>query len=321
MPYPVQVTPSPGTGLSYVITKDGRVWLFDGSTVAGAPSLDISDLVLNKGEQGLLSIAVHELDSTRVFLHYTANDGDTVVAEYQFQNGALDPDSAQVLLRLGQPASNHNGGMIQLGTDGRLYVGLGDGGGSNDQFNNGQNLDSLLGGLVAIDIDTGQTELFSSGLRNPWRFWIEDDDVYIADVGQNKFEEVSVSPLAQGTNYGWPITEGLHCFRPSSGCDVGGQTLPLVEVAHGDAGTCSITGGLVYRGEMIPEITGHYFYSDYCGGYLRSFIVESDAVVEEVDWTGQVGVPGRIVGFGVDARGEMYVMTPSTLFRVVGIRD
>ena len=130
-------------------------------------------------------------------------------------------------------------------------------------------------------------------------------------------EEVSVTPLAEGIDFGWPITEGLHCFRPSSGCDTAGLTLPVLEVSHGDAGTCSITGGIVYRGGSIPELQGHYFYSDFCGGYLRSFRYDGVAAVDHTDWTEQVGIPGAVPGFGLDGAGEMYVLTTEELLAVV----
>jgi hypothetical protein len=321
MDFPIQLTALPGSELSYLSTKDGRVWVFDGTVVSPQPALDISELVRNQGERGFLSLVIHPDDPARLFVHYSAGDGDTVVAEYAFTSPTtVDPGSARVLLRLDQPASNHNGGMLQFGPDGMLYLGLGDGGGSNDQFGNGQNPDTLLGGLVAISVDgEPNPTLYSLGLRNPWRFWIDGQVIYIADVGQNAYEEVSVTTLQPGLNFGWPITEGLHCFRPSSGCDVNGMVLPVVEVSHGDAGTCSITGGIVYRGPAIPEIDGHFFYSDLCGGYLRSFRFDG-GVVDATDWTDQVGVPGNVVGFGYDGAGEMYVMTREALLKVVAVR-
>ncbi len=316
--FPVQMMPWK-PGFSMIATKDGRVWLYDGSMVSVTPVLDLRAQVRDRGEQGLLSIAIHPVDPNRVFAHYTANDGDTIVSEFTWENGSLVDELA--LLRLDQPASNHNGGMIQFGPDGFLYLGLGDGGGANDQFGNGQDQGSLLGGLVRIDVDGGgEPVLWQSGLRNPWRFWIDGDQIYIADVGQGSFEEVSVAPLGESTNYGWPIMEGSHCFRPSSGCDVTGLTLPVVEVPHGDAGTCSITGGIVYRGRAMPELVGSYFFSDYCGGYLRSFRVDGGVAVDEVDWTDQVGSQGRVVGFGVDGDGEMYVATTTRLLKVVPVR-
>lgn len=320
--FPVQMVARPGEDISYVATKDGRVWAYDGTGVAETPVLDINQQVRNDGEQGLLSITLHPEDTTRFFAHYSAKDGDTVVSGFTLVSPTeIDPASEEVLLRLDQPARNHNGGMIHV-HQGDLYVGLGDGGGANDRFGNGQDTGTLLGGLVRISLggDPDPT-LWQHGLRNPWRFWVDGNLIYIADVGQNAFEEVNVAEMSQGLNYGWPTTEGLHCFRPSSGCETSGLTMPVIEVEHGDAGTCSITGGVVYRGPSIPEIDGHFFYSDYCGGYLRSFLHEGGEAVESTDWTDQVGVPGQVTGFGVDASGEMYVMTTNRLFAVVAVRE
>ncbi len=320
--FPVQLTARPGDEVAYLITKDGRMWALQEGALRPDPVLDISSRVQDSGEQGLLSIALHPEDPERLFLHYSAGNGDTVVAEYRFVDPfTVDPESERVLLRLSQPAGNHNGGMIQFGPEGSLYLGLGDGGGANDQFGHGQDRDTLLGSLVTLRVDgEPQPEVFSYGLRNPWRFWIEDDLIYIADVGQNRFEEVSVTPLEPGLNYGWPVMEGDSCFRPAEGCDSSGLVIPQVSVAHGDQGTCSITGGFVYRGEQIPEIAGHYFYSDYCGGYLRSFRFVDGELADETHWTDQVGVPGRVVGFGLDGAGEMYVATTEALLKVVAVR-
>jgi hypothetical protein len=319
--FPIQMVPWEAFDL--IATKDGQVWLYESTAgeVSQQPVLDISDQVRNEGERGLLSIAVDPNDYERVFLHYSDNSGNTTVSEFRWDNGGLVDE--QVLLRVDQPAGNHNGGMLQFGSDGFLYLGLGDGGGANDRYGNGQNRDTLLAGLVRVDVNDPAAEpiLYQYGLRNPWRFWIEDDLIYIADVGQNTYEEVDVAPLLPDVNYGWPITEGLHCFRPSSGCDTTGITLPLIEVAHGDAGTCSITGGIVYRGQAIPEIQGHYFYSDYCGGYLRSFrYLFSGEAADQTDWTDQVGVPGSVVSFGVDQEGEMYVLTTDRILKVTAVR-
>ena len=325
MDFAIHMVPRNSTH-SLLATKDGRIWWFDGTASEQEPALDISDKVRNQGEQGLLSIAVHPGDDGRLFVHYTANDGDTVVEEYGIsENGVIEPEPVRQLLRLGQPAGNHNGGMIQFGPDDSLYLGLGDGGGSNDRFNNGQNQDTLLGGLVRFDVhflspgDVSEPELFQYGLRNPWRFWIDGEAIYIADVGQNAFEEISLASLEPDINYGWPITEGLHCFRPSSGCDTAGLTLPVIEIRHGDSGTCSITGGLVYWGPAIPEIQGQFFYSDFCGGYLRS-IRSDEGVAGEIDWTDQVGDAGSVASFGLDHNGEMYVLTTDRILKVVPVR-
>lgn len=317
--FPIQMVPwTPG--FEMVATKDGQVFLYDGEQLSRSPVLDISDQVHNEGERGLLSITAHPDDTNRVFLHYSANGGDTVVSEFTWEDESLVDE--QVIFTHDQPAGNHNGGMLQFGPDGSLYLGLGDGGGANDTFGNGQNTDTLLGTITRIDVDgDGGAALWQYGLRNPWRFWFDDDLIYIADVGQNAFEEVNVSDLTEEVNYGWPITEGLHCFRPPSGCDTTGLTLPVLEVSHGDAGTCSITGGIVYHGKAIPEIEGHYFYSDYCGGYLRSFVHEGGEGVETTDWTDQVGVPGSVASFGVDGTGEMYVLTTESILQVVPVRE
>ena len=315
--FPVEMVARDGSDVAYIATKDGRVWAYDGSAVLETPVLDINGQVRNDGEQGFLSVALHPDDETLFFAHYSDNNGDTVVSEFTFDSPTeIDASSERVLLTLDQPAGNHNGGMIDVHV-GSLYVALGDGGGGGDTYGNGQNTDTLLGGLVKIVLDDPDPILWQYGLRNPWRFWIDDDLIYIADVGQNAYEEVNVAPLGRDVNYGWPITEGLHCYSPSSGCDTSGLTLPVIEVEHGDGGTCSITGGVVYRGPAIPEIDGHYFYSDFCGGYLRSFAYENGEAVEPTDWTDQVGGAGNVSGFGVDGQGEMYVMTTGSVLKVI----
>ena len=317
--FPIEIVPWDDAAL--VATKDGQVWVLREGELGESPILDIANQVRNDGEQGFLSLAVHPEDSSRVFAHYSDNNGDTMVSEFSWDGESLGDE--QAVLTHAQPARNHNGGMLQFGPDGALYLGLGDGGGANDRFGNGQNPETLLAGLVRIDV--GETDAdpvkWQSGLRNPWRFWFDGDLIYIADVGQNAFEEVNVAGVEEGINYGWPITEGLHCFEPSSGCDTSDLTLPVIEVGHGDAATCSITGGVVYRGVAIPEIAGHFFYSDYCGGYLRSFSYDGGEVSQGTDWTDQVGVPGGVVSFGVDEVGEMYVLTTDRILKVVPVRS
>ena len=314
--FPVVITARPGDAEPLVALKDGQV----GRLVAGELEeiLDISDRVANEGERGLLGMALHPDDPSRVFLHYSDNAGDTTVSEFTL-DGTIDPGSERVLFTADQPAGNHNGGWIQFGPDGGLYLGLGDGGGADDQFGTGQQ-DGPLAGLIRIDVDSAEAEKYAKGLRNPWRFWIDADTVYIADVGQNAYEEISVTPLEPGLNYGWSIMEGTRCFSPREGCDTSGLVIPVVEVEHGDAGTCSITGGVVYRGSAIPELAGHYFYSDFCGGYLRSFRSDGGEAADQTDWTDQVGVPGQIVSFGVDGAGEMYVLTTGEILRVDAVR-
>lgn len=309
--FPMLITPWTEES-SLVSFRDGRVHSFDGASLSKDPLFDLE--VSTDGERGLLGMDTASGDL--VYVHYSDPAGDTVVAAVTVSTG-----EQRVLLTVDQPASNHNGGMIQAGPDGMLYVGLGDGGGSNDRFGHGQNTETLLGGIVRIDPSTGNAELWSYGLRNPYRFWFDDDVLYIGDVGQGAYEEVDVVDFGpDGFNFGWPITEGLHCFSPNTGCDVAGLTLPVVEVEHGDAGTCSITGGVVYRGSAIPELDGHYFYSDYCGGWLRSFKFDGSQAVDQRDWTDDVGVPGNVVSFGVDHTGEMFVLTTDAIRRIVPVR-
>jgi len=335
LPFPIFMTPVPGTEWSAIATKAGQVWLYDGIDVHGEVFLDIADRVRNDGEQGLLGLAFSPdyETSRRFFVHYSDNRGDTVLAEFVARDVRADSSTETVLFEVEQPAGNHNGGMIQFGPDGHLYMALGDGGRSGDRFGNGQNGSTPLGVLLRFDVSTpgrarpagagfDHPTVWSIGLRNPWRFAIDAPSglIVIADVGQSSFEEVSAAPVSEsGLNYGWPITEGLHCFRPSSGCDVEGLRFPVVEVAHGDTDTCSITGGFVYRGNEIPELHGHYFFSDFCGGYLRSFPLEGE--VEITDWTDSVGRLGRVASFGTDAFGEIYVLTSDgDILKIVALR-
>ncbi|CAN5890631.1 PQQ-dependent sugar dehydrogenase [soil metagenome] len=313
--FPIALVSRPGDDSAFLAERAGIIRLFADREV-GDVILDISHLTDTGGERGLLGLALHPEDGSRVFVHYTDRSGDTVVSEFHFDSSAIDPASEEVIFSVSQPAGNHNGGMIQFGPDGALYLGLGDGGGSGDRFGNGQNTDTMLGGIVRIDIDTAEAVLWQYGLRNPWRFWIDGDDIWIGDVGQNAYEEVDLASIAeQAVNYGWPIMEGLNCFQEAD-CDTDGLTLPLIEVSHSDDNTCSITGGVVYRGAAIGELDGRFLFSDYCGGYLRSV----DASGDVIDHTDDVGVAGNVVSFGVDPDGEVYVMTVDRLLRLVPVR-
>src|SRR6185295_15178485 len=220
--------------------------------------------------------------------------GNTVVSTFQAAAGEpdrADPTSESVVLTVEQPFANHNGGQVLFGSDGMLYIGLGDGGGGGDPGGRGQSLTELLGKILRVDVRSGtgytvpadnpfvgrtdaRPEIWSFGLRNPWRFTFDPatGDLYIADVGQNAWEEVDVATAAQGAgrgaNFGWSAMEGLHCFKVTP-CDPGLFTLPVLEYSHADG--CSVSGGFVYRGAAIPDLQGHYFYADYCSGWVRSF--------------------------------------------------
>ncbi|MPZ52850.1 MAG: sugar dehydrogenase [Acidimicrobiia bacterium] len=277
------------------------------------------------GERGLLGVAIHPDDAERWFFYYTnPEDGGTVVSEFAAPGGVINPESEEVLFTVAQPAANHNGGMIQFGPDGMLYAGVGDGGGGGDQFGNGQNTDTPLGGILRLDVDGediapgdnpgfGAPELWLYGLRNPWRFDWSGDRLVIADVGQSAYEEITVVGIDDGGgNLGWPTMEGTHCYE-NPGCDSIG-ILPVHEIEHGDNGTCSITGGVTYEGDAIAGLAGHFLYSDFCGGYLRSITVDGNEV-ETYQWIEES--LGSVVTFGEDEDGEVLISADGSLLRVV----
>jgi glucose/arabinose dehydrogenase len=333
LPFPVFVDAPPGDGRLFVVTKDGQIHIIKDGVTLAEPFLSVSESTNNDGEQGLLGLAFHpEYSSNGLFyVHYSDRHGDTKIFEYQVGGhpDLADPDTARLLLVVTQPAGNHNGGMLAFGPDGYLYVALGDGGGANDRYGNGQRTDTVLGALLRIDVDGGNpgggasyaippdnpfaggggaAEVWAYGLRNPWRFSFDGELLFIGDVGQNRWEEIDVASIADsGLNYGWPLMEGAHCFPASSGCDPAGLHLPVIEFSHGDG--CSVAGGYVYRGAAIPELQGRYFYSDYCGGWLRSFVYENGAATDRQDHTAQVGSLASLTSFGTDAFGELYVTT------------
>ena len=325
---PLYLTAPPGDPRLFVVEQAGRIRIVENGQLLGAPFLDITDRVSSGGERGLLSMAFHPAYATNGFFYvsYTSQpDGDTRIERYRVSGdpNVAEPNPDRVIFMLAQPFGNHNGGPIAFGPDGMLYIGLGDGGSGGDPLENGQNVNTSLGTLLRIDVDgddpfaipgdnpfvgvDGRDEIWAYGLRNPWRFAFDREAgyLYIADVGQNAWEEVNVAPSnAGGLNYGWNVMEGGHCFNASF-CDKDGLELPVLEYDH-SAG-CSITGGYVYRGASIPGIRGHYFYSDYCSGFLRSFRFTGDAVVDEREW--DVGDLGRVLSFGEDADRELYILS------------
>lgn len=302
---PVFVTAAPGDDRLFILEKGGRICVLENGELASAPFLDLSDRVSASGERGLLGLAFHPgfASNGRLFVHYTDNAGANRVVEYLTDGSTADPNSARTLLTVPQPASNHNGGMIEFGPDGRLYVAIGDGGGSNDQFGHGQNPDSLLGAITALDVDSGSTSLFAFGLRNPWRFAWDGERMYIGDVGQNSREEIDViSQFQTGANLGWSRMEGTLCL--SGGCSDADLVRPVAEYSHSQG--CSVTGGYVYRGSAIPAAVGHYFYGDFCSGRVWSFRYTGEAS-DQRSWPG-LGTDG-LVSFGVDGNGELYLVS------------
>jgi glucose/arabinose dehydrogenase len=302
---PLFLTSPPGDSRLFVVEQGGLIRIVGGGTF-----LDVSALASDGGERGLLGLAFHPdyVTNGLFYVNYTDNSGDTRVVEYTRSSdpARADATSAQVLLTVDQPASNHNGGWMGFGPDGLLYIAMGDGGGANDQFGNGQNPTSLLGKILRMDVATANTEIWASGVRNPWRNAFDGNLLYIADVGQGQWEEVNVvSTLASAPNLGWPVMEGGHCLSGAT-CNPTGFVLPVAEYSHSQG--CSITGGYVYRGSAIAGLAGTYFYSDFCLGTLRSFRFDGVAIQESKVWT-DLGDLGSVSSFGEDSSGELYVLT------------
>ncbi len=311
----------------FVVEQPGRIRLLRDGTLSVA--LDITDRVGSGGERGLLGLAFHPDAGRngRLFVNYTDRGGDTHLAEFRLAGDVVDPASERTLLVVPQPFTNHNGGALTFGRDGFLLVALGDGGSGGDPRGFAQDLGSLLGKILRLDVDGpapyaipasnpfvsrsgARPELWAYGLRNPWRISIDraSGDLWIGDVGQGAREEVNVGLAARagGENYGWNVTEGTLCFSPASGCDTTGITMPVLEYATRGEG-CAITGGHVYRGCRMPALQGHYFYADYCAAFVRSFRLEGGAAVDRRDWTAQLRGLSAPTSFGVDAEGELYV--------------
>jgi glucose/arabinose dehydrogenase len=338
---PLFLTTAPGEDATlYVVERPGRIRVVDGDSLVGDPFLDITTLVRSGGEQGLLGLAFHpNYDSNGLFfVNYTDHAGDTRVVRYTVRpdGTGADPASAKELLMVPQPFTNHNGGHLVFGPDGLLYIGLGDGGSGGDPNGNGQDPSTLLGSMLRIDVDGGDPyaipadnpfagssddapEVWIYGLRNPWRYAFDPatGDLYVADVGQQEIEEVSVLPAASagGSNLGWNVLEGTACFGTNT-CDGTGTVLPVHEYTHDEG--CSITGGYVYRGSTLPELEGRYFFGDFCSGWIRSFRFDGGAAVDVVDHTDDFGTVSNLSSFGEDAQGELYAISlDGTVYRIV----
>jgi len=326
----------------YVVEQGGRIRVVRGGQLASTAFLDVASRISSGGERGLLGLAFHPQFATnrRFFVNYTDPNGDTHISEFRATSAdAADPSSERTLLVVAQPFANHNGGGLAFGNDGFLYIGLGDGGSAGDPLGNGQNLSTALGKMLRIDVDRGQPfavpsdnpfasrpgafpAIWAYGLRNPWRFAFDraTGDLYIADVGQNRLEEVDIGFASRhgGENYGWNVMEGEFCFRPANGCDRTGLTLPVLDYDHTEG--CSITGGFVYRGCRMPGYAGTFFYGDFCTGLIRSFRYANGQVTEQRDHKATVGrgVIDSVSSFGVDADGEPYVVDyDGEIYRIV----
>ena len=328
---PVFLTaPAGDTSRLFVVLQGGvirAIRVNHDHTLLGVPFLDISSASPGFGERGLLGMAFHPAYATNgfFFINYTNTDGNTRVVRYRVSGNpdVADPGSADTILKVDQPFDNHNGGMLAFGPDGYLYVGLGDGGSGGDPLGHAQNMNSLLGKMLRLDVNGAlpytippsnpfpslagvRPEIWASGLRNPWRYSFDrlTGDLYIADVGQARLEEINVEPPGNGgRNYGWNVMEGTGCFQP--GCSTSGYVLPASDYGRSDG--CSVTGGYVYRGERIPRLAGHYLYSDYCGGWVHSFRWNGTGATDHRDWP-LLAPGGNVSSFGEDARGELYLI-------------
>ncbi|MGD9047400.1 MAG: PQQ-dependent sugar dehydrogenase [Anaerolineae bacterium] len=335
-----------GSGRLFVIEQTGAIRIVRDGNVLDTPFLDLSDAVIDGSERGLLGLAFHPNYATngQFFVNYTrAGDGATVIARYNVSTAdpdRADPNSAQVLLTVAQPYGNHNAGHLAFGpTDGYLYVALGDGGSGGDPLDHGQNIDTLLGALLRLDVDAGtpyaipvdnpfigapgQDEIWAYGLRNPWRFSFDraTGDLYIGDVGQNQWEEIDYQSSATpgGLNFGWRCKEGSHIYNFGGDCPQ--QTLidPIAEYDHTQGR--SVTGGHVYRGLAYPALEGRYFYADYVTGKIWSLYQTGS---DPITWSPpelELDTSLNISSFGEDEEGELYVIDRSggTLRRLADV--
>ena len=322
----------------YVTEKTGRVRRIPRGQTPGpgaadaTPVLDLSGQVSGGSEQGLLGLTFSP-DGSKLYVDYTDRAGDTRIVEYQLRDGRADPGTARELLFVDQPFANHNGGQILFGPDGKLYIGMGDGGSRNDPGNRAQNLGELLGKLLRIDPQPSggspytvppdnpfvgragaRPEIWMYGLRNPWRFtWDrQTQDLWIADVGQDRLEEIDFLPAgsAAGANFGWPLVEGT---ARSKGANPEGAVGPIFQYGRDDG--CSVTGGYVYRGAKVPSLRGVYVYGDACTGTVWGLTQSGGELTgqQELDLGGLDEATGSsgfsISSFGEDAAGELYLLS------------
>lgn len=325
---PVQVTHAgDGSGRLFVVEQAGVVRIIENGRVRKTPFLDIRSRVSSGGEKGLLSIAFHPRygENGVFYVNYTRGRVilETIVSRFRRDGrDRADPDSEEILLRIRQPFSNHNGGQLQFGPDGYLYIGMGDGGAANDPLGHGQDITTLLGALLRIDVDNqevgrpyaipadnpfrgrthGRGEIWAYGLRNPWRFSFDarDGRLFLADVGQDRIEEINI--VRRGGNYGWAVMEGDRCVREGTRCRRAGFEMPIFTYPHPEG--FSVTGGYVYRGQSLPALCGVYVFADYVSGVISGLRLREGRVSRH----GVLRKSGyRISSFGEDEARELYV--------------
>lgn len=321
---PIELGPYPGNRL-FVAEQDGRIYLLDVASSALNMIADLRPQVSRSGnEEGLLSVALDPNfeQNQHLWLYYSVKDGPrrTRLARFTVSQDQIDVSSELIILEQPQPYSNHNGGSIRFGPDQMLYLGVGDGGSGGDPQGNGQNTETLLGTILRLDVRNataenpyqipddnpfvnggGQPEIWAYGLRNPWRMAFDsvNGQLWLGDVGQNAYEEIDI--VEKGGNYGWNIMEGDRCFEPARNCDGSATIAPIV--VYGRDGGCSVTGGIIYRGEAIPEISNAYLYSDFCTGTIWAIHADTPTtpVVIATD-------AGQVSSFGPGINGEVYVL-------------
>lgn len=335
---PVRLVAPEGDARLFVVQRNGLIRLYNQDGSSRGNFLDIRSQTTTGSERGLLGLAFPEdYDfSGRFYVSFTDLDGNSRIDRFRVDPDNPDlalPDSQENLLTIDQPFGNHNGGHIEFGPDGMLYIGMGDGGSGGDPGNRAQNDQTLLGKMLRIDVggemgyaipgnnpfvgEAPLDEIWAKGLRNPWCFSFDGEtgDLYIADVGQNVYEEIDVQPVSSsgGENYGWRLMEGPDCYNPAQDCNDGTLELPVYSYVHGgNPYRCSISGGYVYRGTNIPSLDGHYFFSDYCSNQIWTLTWNSaEGMTGFQDRTADMTPPGgfsSVASFGQDGFGELYVI-------------
>ena len=329
--FPVDIqSPKDGSNRIFLLSQPGVIYAFDNNldTKDKKIFLDVRGKVLYGGEMGLLGLAFHPnyKENGFFYLDYTTdNPRRTVISRFKVSKTdptVADPLSEEILLEVGQPYENHNGGQISFGPDGYLYISLGDGGSGGDPLNAGQDLKNLLGKLLRIDVNSNsdeekysipidnpfkgnskgyKEEIYAYGLRNVWRFSFDlNNRLWAADVGQNKWEEINL--IEKGKNYGWRIMEATHCYNPETNCDTTGLVLPVWEYGHNDMGGFSITGGFVYNGKSAPGLLNKYIYADYVSGRIWQLEFVNKLVSNKL----LIDSDLMIATFGVDESNELY---------------
>ncbi len=332
---PTQITNAgDGTGRLFVVEKRGTIRVIEGGVLKAGYFMDIRSIVSETGERGLLGLAFHPDFKTnrQLFVYYTNNGGDIVLSRYTTNVARTNVDESlpRPLLVIEHSAqTNHNGGALAFGPSGNLFIGVGDGGGSGDPNNNAQKKTTLLGKILRINVDgtgsgpydrysipagnpyagatAGLDEIWDIGLRNPWRISFDrgTGKLFIADVGQNRYEEINreEATFGGGRNYGWSAMEGKHCYKASR-CPMAGDTLPVAEYSH-SGGNCSITGGYVYRGTLQSAFRGYYVFADYCSGRIWTMAHAGSTLALRADTS------VNITSFGEGETGEIYAVTSS----------